>query len=457
MVSFRGSLPAGTALMRRFLPGGLWRHRDFRNLWAAETISVFGSQFTGLALPLVAVILLDASPFAVSALVVIEFLPFILLALPAGVWVDRMRRKPILVSADLARAALLGSLPLAYAFDALTLPHVYAVGFLVGVCTVFFDVAYQSYLPSLVARDQLVEGNSKLEISRSTAQLAGPGAAGGIVSALSAPIAILLDAISFLLSALFLFSIRKAETLPERDETQARPSMLADAREGLGFVLRNRYLRAISICTGTSNFFWSMGGAILVVYAIRELEMSPAALGLAFSLGNAGPLLAAFTTNKISGRLGVGPTILWTSILFSAAMLPVPLATQANPVPFLVVSAVVGGFAAVAYNITQVSFRQAICPERMQGRMNAVIRFMVWGTMPVGALLGGSLGTWFGLRTALWVAAIGALFTFLPILLSPVPKLREMPEPVEEPLPSEAEAAGGLLPAGAGAAPPAAE
>jgi MFS family permease len=431
--------------MRRFLPGGLWRHRDFRRLWAAETISVFGSQFSGLALPLVAVILLEASPFAVSALVVIEFLPFILFALPAGVWVDRMRRKPILVVGDLGRAVLLVTIPLAYAFDALTLGHLYAVGFLVGVCTVFFDVAYQSYLPSLVDRNQLVEGNSKLEISRSTSQLAGPGAAGSIVSALNAPVAILLDAISFAVSACFLFAIRKPETLPERDADTPRPSMFADAREGFGFVMRNPYLRAISACTASSNFFWSMGGAILVVYAVRELEMSPAALGLAFSLGNAGPLLAAFTTNKISGRLGIGPTILWTSMVFSAAMLLVPLATKANPVPYLAVSAAIGGFAAVAYNITQVSFRQAICPERMQGRMNAVIRFLVWGTMPIGALLGGALGTWFGLRTALWVAAIGAFFTFLPILFSPVRRLREMPEPVEEPLLTEVDAAGGVV------------
>jgi MFS family permease len=440
----------------RFLPGGLWRHRDFRNLWTAETISVFGSQFTALALPLAAVLLLDASPFAVSALVVIEFLPFVLFALPAGVWVDRMRRKPILVTGDLARAALLGSLPLAYAFDALTLPHLYVVAFLVGICTVFFDVAYQSYLPSLVEREQLVEGNSKLEVSRSVAQLAGPGTAGTIVSALSAPIAILFDAISFFVSALFLFTIRTHETLPERAAEEKRPSMFADAREGLGFVLRNRYLRAISICTATSNFFWSMGGAILVVYAVRELDMSAAALGLAFSLGNVGPLLAALTTNKISGRLGVGPTILTSSLVFSVAMLPVPLATSANPVPFLVVSAAAGGFAAVVYNITQLSFRQAICPPGMQGRMNAVIRFMVWGTMPIGALLGGSLGTFVGLRPALWVAAIGALFTFLPILLSPVPRLREIPEQGTEPLPSEAEAAGGLqTPTGSAAPAPA--
>jgi MFS family permease len=419
--------------MPRLWPsGGLWRHRDFLKLWSAETISVFGSQFTGLALPLVAVLLLDASAFAVSALVVIEFLPFILFAIPAGVWVDRLRRKPILVIADLTRAGLLVTIPIAYAFDALTLGHLYAVGFLVGICTVFFDVAYQSYLPALVERDQLVEGNSKLEISRSTSQLAGPGAAGGIVTALGAPVAILLDAISFFASAAFLFAIRKDETRPEREPDTTRPSMLADAREGLSFVVRHPYLRPISICTGTSNFFWSMAGALLVVYAVRELEMSAALLGLAFSLGNVGPLVAAFTTSRISNRLGVGPTILAMSFTFSGAMLLIPLASKDTALPLLAASGVIGGFGAVAYNITQLSFRQAICPPRLLGRMNAVIRFLVWGTMPIGALLGGALGTWVGLRPALWVAAIGAFFTFLPILLSPVPKLHEMPEPIED-------------------------
>ena len=203
--------------MRRLWPsGGLWRHPDFLKLWTAETISVFGSQFTALALPLVAVLLLDASAFAVSALFVVEFLPFILFAIPAGVWVDRLRRKPILVIGDLGRAALLGSIPLAYVFDALTLGQLYVVAFLVGICTVFFDVAYQSYLPSLVEREQLVDGNSKLEISRSTSQLAGPGRRRApSIGVFGAPFAMLLDAISFAVSAVFLFAIRRPETLPE--------------------------------------------------------------------------------------------------------------------------------------------------------------------------------------------------------------------------------------------------
>ncbi|MDQ3672844.1 MAG: MFS transporter [Gemmatimonadota bacterium] len=420
--------------MRGWPSGGLWRHPDFLKLWSAETISVFGSQFTGLALPLVAVLLLDASAFEVSALVVIQFLPFILFAIPAGVWVDRLKRKPILVIGDLARGLVLVTIPLAYVLDALTLGHLYAVGFLVGISTVFFDVAYQSYLPSLVARDQLVDGNSKLEISRSTSSLAGPGTAGGIVSALGAPVAILLDSISFFLSAVLLFAIRKEEKPPQPAGDAVRPSMLEDAREGLSFVVRHPYLRPITFCTGTINLFWSMASALLVVYAIRELEMSPALLGITFSLGNLGSLAAALTTSRISSRLGVGQTILSMSILFACALLLVPTATKSTALPFLAAYGIIFGFGAVAYNITQVSFRQAICPERLQGRMNAAIRFLVWGTMPIGALLGGALGTWIGLRPALWVAAIGALFSFLPILLSPVPKLRETPEPIDEEL-----------------------
>jgi MFS family permease len=418
--------------------GGLWRHPDFLKLWSAETVSRFGSEISGLALPLVAVIVLDATAFEVSALFVIEFLPFILFAIPAGVWVDRLKRKPILVISDLGRAALLGSIPIAYAFDALTLGHLYVVGFLFGICTVFFDVSYQSYLPSLVARDRLVEGNSKLEISRSAAQLGGPGVAGALIGIIGAPVAIILDAISFLFSSTFLFAIRKPEVLPEREEGAPRPSMFSDAKEGLRYVLGNRYLRAISICTGSSNFFWSMGGAILIVYAVRELHMSPALIGIVFSLANVGPLAAALTTTKVFERIGVGRTILFSAMTFSASAFLYPLAPQEFPAPFFIAAGVIAGYAVVAYNITQLSFRQAICPERMQGRMNAVMRFLVWGTMPLGALLGGALGTWIGLRPAIWVGAIGASFTFLPILLSPVRSIQKMPEPTTEPEVDEA-------------------
>jgi MFS family permease len=424
--------------------GGLWRHPDFLKLWSAETASRFGSEITGLALPLLAVIVLHASAFEVSALVVVEFLPFILFAIPAGVWVDRLRRKPILVIADLGRALLLGSIPVAHFLGVLHLGQLYVVGFVVGICTVFFDVSYMSYLPSLVARDQLVEGNSKLEISRSGSQLAGPGTAGGLVGAIGAPLTILFDAVSFAVSAAFLFAIRKQEVLPEREEGAPRTSMLKEAREGLGYVLGNPYLRAISTCTATFNFFGNLSWAILIVYAVRELHLSPALIGLIFSLASIGPLLAAFATNRISARIGVGRTILWSAVLCSGAGLFYPAAPQSFPVPFFVAGGILVGFGVVAYNITQGSFRQAICPERMQGRMNSVIRFLVWGTMPLGALLGGALGTWVGLRPAIWVGATGAALSFLPILLSPVRSIESMPEPVDEPDQDEAL---GLLPA----------
>jgi MFS family permease len=414
--------------------GGLWSHGDFLKLWSAETISQFGTQVSQLALPLVAVLVLDASAFAVAALVTIEFLPFILFSLPAGVWVDRLRRRPILVLGDFGRAALLASVPIAHVAGGLTIWQLYVVGFGVGVLTVFFDVAYMAYLPSLVEREQLVEGNSKLEISRSAAQIGGPGLAGGLVSLFTAPYAVLVDAVSYVGSALFLVRIRKPEPLPSPPVETARPSMLRDAREGIGYVLGNRYLRAIAACTGTSNLFGSMAFAILLVYAVRTLGMSAGLIGVVFALGNVGTLAAALFSSRIIGRLGVGPTIVASAMMFGPATLLLPAAPASFPAPFLVASMLLYGFSGVVYNITQGSFRQAITPERMQGRMNSVMRFIVWGVIPLGSLAGGALGSWLGLRETLWVAAVAGSFSFLPVLLSPVRTLREMPEPASDEL-----------------------
>ena len=438
--------------MRRFLPGGLWRHRDFRNLWAAETVSQVGSQITALALPLVAIIVLEVSAFEVALLGVIEFAPFILISLPAGVWVDRLRRKPILVVADVGRAFLLLSVPAAYWADALTIWQLYGVGFAVGVLTVFFDVAYQSYLPSLVAREEIIEGNSKLEISRSGAQLAGPGLAGGLVEALTAPVAVFVDAISFLFSAFFLFRIRKEERVVSRAERRAGPGMKAEITEGLRWVLGNRYLRWIAASTATFNFFANIIFAVYLVYAVRELGIGPGLIGLVFAVANIGYLVGALLANRLSRRFGVGPTII-LGASGSVSLLLLAAAPRSNPIPFLIAAQMISSIGIPIYNITQVSFRQAITPERLQGRMNSVMRFVVWGVMPLGALLGGALASWVGLRFAIWVGAIGMSLAVLPVLLSPVRTLRKMPEPVDEPLPSEADAAGGLLPAPAGGTP----
>jgi MFS family permease len=422
--------------MRSLWPkGGLWRHGDFLKLWSAETISQFGSTIDDLAFPLVAILVLDASAFEVAALGTVLFLPFLIFTLPAGVWVDRLPRKPILIVGDFGRAALYATVPLAYVLDVLTLWQLYAVGFLVGVFQVFFDVAYQSYLPSLVDRDKIAEGNSKFEISRSAAQVSGPGLGGGLVELLTAPYAVFVDALSFVASGAFLLRIKTKEPKPERATAAdgSKPSFKEELKEGLGFVLRNPNLRAQAGCTATSNFFFSLGFAIYLVFMVRELGLSPGLIGVVFSLGAVGSLAAAFTATRISRRFGIGPTTIGVLLLQGPTVLLIALAPAGNEaIPFLVASQVLLGFAIVIYNIVQVSYRQAICPTRLQGRMNSAMRFIVWGTIPPATLIGGALGSWIGLRETILIAAIGGGLSFLWILLSPQRHLRELPEPVED-------------------------
>lgn len=424
--------------------GGLWRHADFLKLWTAETMSQVGSQVTGLALPFVAILTLDVSAFEIALLGVVEFAPFILVSLPAGVWVDRMRRKRILVVADLGRAGLLLSIPVAYWLDVLSIWQLYGVGFAVGVFTVFFDVAYQSYLPSLVSREQLVEGNSKLEVSRSGAQIAGPSIAGPLVEILTAPVAILVDAISFIASGLFLFGIRKEEQLPET-RAEEKSSMKADLGEGLRYVLGHRYLRWIAASTATFNFFGNLMFAVYVVYMVRELELGPTVIGFIFAVGSVGYLVGAVVTNKISTRIGVGPTIVLGAALGIANLL-VPLAPESQPEPFLIASQAIVSLGLPIYNVTQVSLRQAITPERLQGRMNSVMRFIVWGVIPLGTLLGGALASAVSLKFAIWVGAIGSCTAFLPVLLSSVRSLKTVPETPERAPEEEVLAGPGFAP-----------
>ena len=429
----------------------LWRHPDFLRLWTAESVSQVGTQVTQLALPLAAIVVLDATPFEVALLGVFQLLPFILLGLPAGVWVDRLRRRPILIAGDLGRAAVLASIPVAYALGVLTTWQLYVVGFAVGCFTVFFDVSYQSYLPSLIEREDLVDGNAKLEISRSGAALVGPSIAGVLIEWLTAPAAILVDAVSYAGSALFIFLIRRHEPAPVHPDVAAggeRPGMRADIAQGLRYVVGHRYLRWIALSTATSNLFSSMAFAILLVYVVRDLGLSAGAIGLAFAIGNIGFLTAALVATRVQRRMGLGPAIVFGGAISSVAILLVPLATPTTAFVLLIAEGLLVGFGSVVYNVSQVSYRQAITPERMQGRMNASMRFIIWGTMPIGSIVGGALATTIGLLPTIWIGAMGGLLSVLPLVLTPVRTLRTIPaSPDAYAAQEEMRKAGGIGPA----------
>jgi len=425
--------------------GGLWSHPDFLKLWTGQTISEVGSQVSQLAIPWLAAVNLHASPIEFSLLGVLGFLPFILFALPAGVWVDRLRRRRILIVGDASRAVLLALIPILWLAGVLQIWHLLVLQFLVGIFTVFFDVAYQSYLPALIDREHLIDGNSKLQLTVSVAQVGGPSTSGALIAAVTAPYAIVGDAVSFVVSALFMVRMRHRENLPRQDENVPRPKMWPQVKEGLQWVVGNRHLRAIAGCTGTSNFFGQILFAILVLYAVRVLHLSSVELGAVFAVGSIGSIGGALAADRLRKRFGVGPAIVAYAIVFSAAGIAFPLAPRSFPLPALMAGMAVFGFSSVAYNITQVSYRQAITPERLQGRMNAAMRWIVWGTIPLGTLVGGAIGQTVGLHAALWVGAIGALPVFLWVLLSPVRSIREMPEPLIEPTPAQAELDGGVL------------
>jgi predicted MFS family arabinose efflux permease len=283
--------------------------------------------------------------------------------------------------------------------------------------------------PAVVERDQLQEGNAKLELSTSASSVIGPGLAGFLVEVFRAPFAILFDALSYLGAVVFIFLIRRPEMvdLPEHLAAE-RPSMRTEAVEGLRYVLGHRYLRNIAACTGTLNLFGNIGAVILLLYIVDELGVSAGTVGIVFAIANVGVLLGALTAERLARWVGVGRTIVWSAFVSAFALVPVALAPADNPVPFLVASGIIGAATSVIYNVNQVSLRQAITPERMQGRMNATMRFIVWGTIPIGSLLGGALGALIGLQATIWVGAIGSFLGFLPVFFSQVRGLKTIPE-----------------------------
>ena len=438
---------------------GLLRQRDYFKYWSASTISLFGTQVSQIAIPVIAVLLLDATPFQVGLLATIEMLPWILFTLPAGVWVDRLSRRRILVGGDLGRAIVLGSIPIAWAFGALTIWQLYLVGFANGVLTVFFDVADQSYLPTVVDREELVEGNAKLQVSASAAQILGQPIGGSFVALVSAPFAVTVDALSFIGSATLISRVRRVEaprvapTVAGTTSTPARSGMRTEMAEGLRYVLGNPILRSIAACTGSSNLCTNIVFAVFAVYVYRDLGLSPAAIGLVGGIAGFGILAGALIANRAATRFGVGRTIVGSAILYGPANLLIPLAPAEGPIPFFATAMFLSSAFAIVYNVNQVSLRQAITPERLLGRLNGTMRFLVWGTMPIGSLLGGILATVFGVHEAIWIGSVLLVFTFLPLLFSPVLGVQRMPTQATDEVPAgvsgvappTAELAGGAI------------
>jgi hypothetical protein len=431
----------------------LWRNPNFLKLWTSETISQFGSQFTGLALGLTAIIILSANSVEMGILNFAGSVPWLIFGLIAGVWIDRHRKQRIMVTSNILRGSILALIPIAAVLGVITrlgLPFLYAISFCVGFLQVFFDITYQSYLPSLVRRDQLVEGNRNLQASASIAQVVGPTLAGIVISIITAPIAIAIDACSFFASAFALGRIDHEEVI---DKEIVKPSVLADIREGLHVVFSDRRLRMIAGCTGTSNFFGTALGTLFLLYLIQP---SPAGLGVSekfagvtagiiFSVASVGALVGVAISTRVAKSIGIGPAIIGSILIGGLGAIPYYLSGSLTAsslftlggfgVNWSMLSIMAGQFvsfiATVVYNVNQVSLRQAIVPLRLQGRMNATMRFLVWGTIPIGALVGGELGLLFGLRTAIGIAILGGALAFLWVLLSPVRSLKRIPEPLE--------------------------
>jgi MFS family permease len=411
------------------LRGKLWRDGEFLKLWAGQAVSEVGSQISMLALPTVAILLLGATPFQVGLLAALETLAFPALGLFAGVYVDRLRRRPIMIACDLGRLLALGSVPVAFAFNVLTMEQLYVVALITGVGTVFFDVAYQSYLPALIPRGDLVEGNTKLQVTSSAAQMAGPALAGFLIQLFGPARAVIADAASFLVSVGSLWWIRRPEPAPKPATESGRRGFFFEMWEGVQVVFGNPTIWKIAGSTSTSNLGSNVFFAVYLIFAYRVLHLSPGTIGVIFGAGAVGGLLGALSASWIARHIGLGPTLFVTIVTGGLALILVPLAQFGWAVPLLLAATMIGSFSNPVYNINQVSLRQAITPDRVQGRMNATVRTVIWGTMPIGAFVGGVIGSAYGLLPAMYIGIAISILAGFWILLGPI-RLRVQPEPV---------------------------
>jgi MFS family permease len=412
--------------LRLRVPAAL-RLRDFRRFWMGETISLFGDQISLIALPLVGVLVLNASPAQMGLLGAAELVPNLLFSLHAGALVDRRgRRRQTMIFTAFGRAALLATIPVAYWLGVLTLAQLYVVGFLVGTLSVLFYVSYQALFVMLVPRERYLEANSLLNGSRAFSYIAGPSIGGLLVQAFSAPAALVVDSLSFLVSAFSMSSIH-----PEEPPTETAES--GHLKAGMSYLWHSAILRSSLLATATINFFNFVFWALFFLYAVRSLGVSAGALGLVLGAASVGGLTGSIVTGRISDRIGVGPAFVLGCVLFPLPLVLVPLAGGANwqILAFLFAAEFLSGFGVMILDITAGSIQAALIPDRLRSRVSGAYMVVNYGIRPLGALAGGALGTWIGLQTALWVGALGAIAGVLWLLPSPLPRLRELPE-VEE-------------------------
>ena len=405
---------------------GILRGRNFRRFWLGESISLIGDQITLIALPLVGVLAVHADAAEMGYLGAAALIPNLLFSLHAGAWLDRRgRRRQAMIATALARAALLATIPVAYWLGVLTMTQLYVVSFLIGTLSVLFFVAYSTLFVSLVPRDRYLEANSLLHGSRAFSFVAGPSIGGLLVQIFSAPGALIADAVSFLVSAFSLGSIHPTE--PPTEEARA------NVRAGIAYIRRSPIIRASLLATATINFFNFVFWALFFLYATKTLGVGAGLLGLVLGAASVGGVLGSIVTGRISRRIGVGPAFVAGSIVFPAPLVLVPLAGGSDwtIVTFLFAAEFLSGFGVMVLDITAGSIKAALVPDRLRARVAGAYMVVNYGVRPIGALVGGALGTLIGLRPTLWIASLGAIAGVLWLLPSPVLRLRELPE-VEE-------------------------
>ena len=407
---------------------GLLREPDFGRLFAATALGQLGDRIIFLALPLVAIVALDADEFQVGLLTAMTTAGSLLVGLPTGAWVDRMRKRSVMISTDLTRALVLVTVPVAWWAGLLTVWWLYAVALVHGVLTVFFDVAYVSYLPHLVGRDNLVEGNAKLSAIRSVTSISGPGIAGPLVGWVGAPATLLVSAAGMAMSGLLAITIRKQEPQPEGELGPSERSRLGrDIKEGLRFVLKYPALRAIMLSDAIFNLFLVMYQTMLLVFLERELGLDSAGIGLVLSGMGCGALLGALSATRVARWVGQGRVIWLASLVTCPLTVLMPLAHPGWSVCVAAAGLASLSFGGVVRVVAQSSFQQALTPDRLLGRVSATARFVSWGGIPLGGLLGGTSGSVFGATATVWIGAAGMTVSVLPNFLSPLRTMRTLP------------------------------